>query len=299
MVGINAAGGWVLGFMHPAWQLTRGDQIPIALTFDVRSPYQVFGNAFNTNTVIVPMPINSELIKSFRKATDMQANAKGQLFQFRLDGTSQLLPLLAECVKIQLKGVTAEMHLRPPPPAATPVAQKGPSSLAPNAPPPQPSSSELQLEAVQLATNFILKTKLQNPTVLSRAETPAELAAVGAAWKSDEATGFVQIVPPRDGEKGIDVAARVAAGDSRACKGKFASGRVSELVDDEVVYRGFASCEDGSGSRIAQYFIVPRKRGGFVMFSVMANTTLEPSRSVTRDERIADFRRAALTVVGQ
>jgi hypothetical protein len=35
------------------------------------------------------------------------------------------------------------------------------------------------------------------------------------------------------------------------------------------------------------------------MFSVVANTTLKPSRSITRDEKIADFKRAALTVVGQ
>jgi hypothetical protein len=41
------------------------------------------------------------------------------------------------------------------------------------------------------------------------------------------------------------------------CKGKFASGRVSELVDSEVVFRGFYSCEDSDGARTVQLFVVP------------------------------------------
>jgi hypothetical protein len=91
----------------------------------------------------------------------------------------------------------------------------------------------------------------------------------------------------------------VAAADSRQCKGKFASGRVSELVDSDVVFRGFATCEDSGGSRIAQYFIVPRKKGGFVMFSVLSRMDSEPSRTITRDEKLVDFRKAAVTAVGQ
>jgi hypothetical protein len=37
--------------------------------------------------------------------------------------------------------------------------------------------------------------------------------------------------------------------DSQDCKGKFASGRTSELVDSDVVFRGFSSCGDSDGSR--------------------------------------------------
>jgi hypothetical protein len=39
---------------------------------------------------------------------------------------------------------------------------------------------------------------------------------------------------------------------------------MSELVDSEVIFRGFASCEDSDGAHVAQYFIVPREKGGFV-----------------------------------
>ena len=90
--------------------------------------------------------------------------------------------------------------------------------------PPQNLSSEMQIEAIELASNFILKTSLHHPRVLSRAEMPIAVAATGAAWSSDEAVGFVRIVPPREGVKGLDVASAVVATDARDCKGKFASG---------------------------------------------------------------------------
>jgi hypothetical protein len=80
--------------------------------------------------------------------------------------------------------------------------------VTPEAPP------ELHLEAVTLATNFMLGAHLSNPRVLTRAETPASLASLGAAWKSDEASGFVMIVEPSAGLKGLEVAAAVANAES-------------------------------------------------------------------------------------
>jgi hypothetical protein len=35
----------------------------------------------------------------------------------------------------------------------------------------------------------MLRSALHSPKVLSRAETPIEIASNGAAWRSDEATG--------------------------------------------------------------------------------------------------------------
>jgi hypothetical protein len=65
---------------------------------------------------------------------------------------------------------------------------------------------------------------------LHRRGNPVEIASNGAAWRSDEATGFVRIVPLQNNIKGLDVAAAVVATDARDCKGKFASGRMSELA---------------------------------------------------------------------
>jgi hypothetical protein len=69
------------------------------------------------------------------------------------------------------------------------------------------------------------------------------------------------------------------------------------LVDSDVVFRGFASCDDSDGSRVAQYFIVPRPRGGFVMFSVQSNMKTPQEQDVTKEENLAGFRKAVLLAV--
>jgi hypothetical protein len=72
-----------------------------------------------------------------------------------------------------------------------------------------------------------------------------------------------------------------------------------ELVDSDVVFRGVATCEDSDGTCVAEYFIVPRRKGGFVMFSVQSNSKAAQESNVTKDENLAGFRKAALVAVSQ
>ena len=60
-----------------------------------------------------------------------------------------------------------------------------------------------------------------------------------------------------------------------------------------------ATFEDSDGSRVAEYFIVPRRKGGFVMFSVQPNLKTAQKRDVTNEENLAGFRKAALVAVSQ
>jgi hypothetical protein len=103
---------WALAFSHPNWSLTPGQKIPIVLSFDGRNTFNVNGVAMAAAGVIVPMPDNSDLVKSFRAARTMSAFAQGNLFQFNLNGTSVLLPALVTCVKtINSGGLAAAMQL--------------------------------------------------------------------------------------------------------------------------------------------------------------------------------------------
>jgi hypothetical protein len=143
----------------------------------------------------------------------------------------------------------------------------------------------------------MLASGVRNPKVMSRKDTPVAFSTFGAFWKSDEAMGGVKIAPPDGGEtKGLDVAAAIAAEDSRSCKGKFASGRMSELIDSEVVFRGFSSCDDSEGARTAQYFVVPRKGGGFIIFSVgHFDSVAEAGSPLTAEDNLEGFQKAALS----
>ena len=295
--------GWTLAFSHPSWTLSKGQRFPIVLSFDGRNTFNVNGVAVAAATVMVQMPDDSALIKSFRAAHRMSAFAQGNLFQFDLKGTSILLPALVNCVKtINAGGVAAATNFtvvaNATPKLASPPTTA--SSLEPARP--QEGSAELQLEAMQIASNFILKaSSLSHPSLLSRSETPVSLVSTGAAWKADNATGFVRIIPPQPNVAGLDVAAAIVGNDAKDCKGKFASARNSELIDSEVVFRGMSSCEDSERSVIAEYFIFPRKAGGFIMFSVLAPTKTigQQIQGQQRDELNAGFRNAAYTSVSQ
>jgi hypothetical protein len=301
---VTKAMSWGLAFSHPNWTLTQGQRFPIVLSFDGRNTFNVDGVMMSSNAVLVPMPDDSALIKSFRAAKTMSAFAQGNLFQFSLDGTAILIPALVACVKtVNSRGIAAAGDFTGPLLAAKVAKQAPPpttaSSLQPNIP--QEGSAEYQLEAMQIASNFILKASLVRPSIVSRSETPPSVASTGAAWKADNATGFVRIIPAQPNISGLDVAAAIVGNDAKDCKGKFASARNSELVDSEVVFRGMSACEDSARSVVAEYFIFPRKRGGFILFSVLTPTgaTGQQPQGRQREEMNSGFRQAAYVSLGQ
>jgi S1-C subfamily serine protease len=98
LVSVGEDLNWKLGFIHENWQLTPGQAFPLVLTFDGQPPINVYGVPLESRLVSVQMPTNSALITQFRKAKVMTAFAQGQLFQFSLTQTGQLLPSLVNCV---------------------------------------------------------------------------------------------------------------------------------------------------------------------------------------------------------
>jgi S1-C subfamily serine protease len=121
VVSIGEDSGWRLGFAHESWQLTPGEAFALALTFDGQPAINVQGMPVGAHLVNVQMPVNSSLIAQFRKAKVMTAFAQGQLFQFNLNQTAQLLPALANCViSVKKNGIAnaGEFAVAPPKQAA-------------------------------------------------------------------------------------------------------------------------------------------------------------------------------------
>src|SRR6476661_1108034 len=108
MVLVDANLDWALGFANENWSVKKDQVFQIALTFDGQTPFNVYGVAVSEKLVRVSMPTNSSLIAQFRKAKSMTAFTQGQLFQFKLDQTAQLLPTLANCAaKMKENGVAS------------------------------------------------------------------------------------------------------------------------------------------------------------------------------------------------
>jgi hypothetical protein len=288
-VGVSKNYSWRLGFTNENWQLTVGQNIPVDLTFDGHGPYRVFAQVLQPTIVFMEMPTTSEIIKRFRKATQMTAFANGHVFPFVLTDTSIMLPALVRCVRDNTQ-------------VAEPARVVNKTSVA--APPPQRTiaslnsgTPDLHDEALELATNFILGAKLDNPKIISKSETPVGYASFGADWKASGAAGSVRILAEQPETKAIDVTAAVIGADAKECKGKFASARSSDMVDSEVIFRGFSSCEDSAGNRSVEYFVLPRKKGGFVLFSIVAAPSVGDPSTAIQPDKITVFQKAALTAV--
>ena len=207
VVMVDSGGGWSLGFLHEEWKLRTGEAFPLTLTFDGQQPFNVHGIPIADKLVRVPMPGNSSLITQFRRAKSMTAYTQGQLFQFSLDQTDQLLPVLAHCVaKIKQSGLGAAGDF-----SALPAAKPTAAAAAPDAAPAKPDRL-----FDQKGTGFVVSTSghlvtnahvvqgcvgdiLGNPT----GEAPAKLRLVSSDETNDlallQATGtFKDIAKIRD-----------------------------------------------------------------------------------------------------
>lgn len=134
VVSVNRDFGWTLGFANDSWKLITGQAFEIVLTFDGQQPFNVHGVPLDAHLVSVPMPANSSLISQFPKAKAMTAFTQGQLFQFSLNQTGQLLPSLVNCVEsVKKNGVSGagEFAVAPRPTIAKPVVATAQESGSP------------------------------------------------------------------------------------------------------------------------------------------------------------------------
>jgi hypothetical protein len=261
--------GWWLGFTSPNWSLTASASIPVKLQFDGRAPVEVLGTIVDSQLLLVPAPDESHLIDA---------------------ATSVILSELANCVRnsVALGSPTPT----PPAPAA--------AATAPPAPPPAPPSTFVargatEVEEIRLAQNFLLGAGLPNANLIDTGK-PAALANFTAVWRSDEAAGAVKIILPGRDVSGVGIASDLISVDPKLCKGDFAAARSSGVVDGSVVFRAALSCVEGRDDRTAQYFVTPRRRGGFVVFAIIGNHGAGASASNQLDPDLLG--RAAIQAIG-
>jgi len=119
VVGLNAANSWLLSFAGPSFRLSRGDSLPIDITFDGQSQARLFGTANSNVMVTAILPPN--VARDFRKSSLMVAVAGGAPLQFNLVQTGPLLAALSNCaVKVKADGLNSAGDFS----AAKPVAAK-------------------------------------------------------------------------------------------------------------------------------------------------------------------------------
>ncbi len=106
VVGQNAANAWLLSFASPAFHLTRGETVPIDVTFDGRSEARLFATANSNIMLTAILPPN--VAHTFQRASLMVAQAGQTTLQFNLTSTRPLLNVIATCVtKVKAEGLNS------------------------------------------------------------------------------------------------------------------------------------------------------------------------------------------------
>ena len=91
--------GWNLAFNNNSWRLVVGQNISLEIRFDGGNPIRLTAVPLDGVTAIVPMPVQSALLRAFTDADRMDVTAAGNVFAFNLEGSLRVVPLLADCLK--------------------------------------------------------------------------------------------------------------------------------------------------------------------------------------------------------
>lgn len=262
---VNTDGhGWWLGFTSPYWSLTPSASLPIKLQFDERPATEGVATITEGQLLLVPLPQESHLMDTFRHSSKISVAVQELSFSLSLTVTAGVLSRLVGCVRSSVAVDSAAPAATPPPPTAGPTLPQIPKSIVAPGP--------TELEEIKLATNFLLAAGLPNARLIE-ADKPAALAKFTAVWRSDDAAGAVRIIPPSPDVTAIGIASDLISVDPKLCKGNFAATRSSDPIAGGVVFRAALSCLEGEDDRTAQYLVVPRPHGGFVVFAIIGNAT--------------------------
>jgi S1-C subfamily serine protease len=118
IVGQNAANSWLLGFASPAFHLTKGNTVPIDVTFDGQSQARLFATANSDNMATAILPPN--VARTFQKSSLMVVTAgNSNALQFNLTSTGPLLGAISNCVStIKAGGINSAGEFAAPKAAA-------------------------------------------------------------------------------------------------------------------------------------------------------------------------------------
>lgn len=283
---------WSLAFSRPDWRMNVGQSFPIVLTFDNRETITVTGRVGASNIVFVPMPPQSALVRAFRSARIMSAFAQGSLFQFKLTGTSILLPSLVSCVKtINAGGLAAagDFTVRP---TQVAVPQMGPPQSAASGPKNSDEKEDYTAEATVIAANLLSQAGISGFRLVTSAEVPDVKA--DAAWVARDVVGTINVMSKLKSTDLDEVKGILIGADAKNCKGTFFSGSVSDDSDaKDALTRVFTTCQVKNDPTTSYYLAVPRKAGGLY---ILRTTTTAKSETPAK-EADANIRKAVFSAI--
>jgi S1-C subfamily serine protease len=97
VVGLNSQNSWLLGFASPSFHLTKGNTVPVDVTFDGQSQARLFATANSDIMATAILPLN--VARTFQKSSLMVVTTgNSSALQFNLTSAAPLLAMISNCV---------------------------------------------------------------------------------------------------------------------------------------------------------------------------------------------------------
>ena len=287
---------WRAMWHHQSWRLTPGQTVPITYQIDSYPPRRLTAEAMDAQLARAELPATGDVFDQFRRGYLLTVFAEGQQYQFKLDGTHAALTQLGNCVRSQreVAGLSP-----PPPPLQTPAPQRSTDKPPPLRKAWPRATAEQRLEATKVVANIMARTDLGDFRILPDSEVKGLgsefLNSADVVWQTPGLLGLLRIVPKGLVDGVDDIASELLAGDSKSCKGTFASGFITDEVDG-AAKRMFAACETSLSSIILRYTIVPAADGSHYVFITTGRRGEQANREAI-DKGEASLRKAVHEVM--
>ena len=272
---------WRVGWSHPDWRFTVGQQVDLSMYVDGAGPYKVTGIAKTKDLALAELAATTALFDAFRKGFLLTVNAQGNTYKFNLDGTFAALTEVLECTR---RYVGVRPAASPPAPiisSPSPQPQRAPTRAV---------TSEQRLEAMTVVANVLAQGDLAGFKILTSREVKEmklpDADTWDVVWKAEDVIGTLRIIPKGAVGSAAEIATAMISEDSRSCTGQFASGSTPDEKNPNVV-RMFTGCNGKNGAHEVRYVAIPLEEGGFYLFATLGLTkTGDPKTAVAKTDAL-------------
>jgi len=278
---------WAIGIIGENWQLTPDAKYDVKISVDKGKVLRHVAQVIDAKWVNIAIEGREELFGELRSGQTLYIDTPGRSFSFGLNGTSQGLSALFDCVDRRARTASPTNPFE--------SSSKAADSRNPFAPSDGQDVSEqnpVDQGNYQAEANDTTNKLLQRAGITSYQIKDGEPDPVGFStiWRNGKGViGALLVVTEGGREDAEESLAAMMNGTREDCGGKFVSNLdVSVRMHGTYMPRAYAGCSDGGKSVMTYLSAFQRRQGGYYVFFTATVPGGPASMAAELDERIRE-----------
>jgi hypothetical protein len=276
---INRDYKWGMILVDPAWNLKIGTSENVSLRVDRRGTFGTIAKVITKDGIVIPLEESGPVIDAMRYGSLLDVDTGSGSVGFVLTGTSAAIARLAQCVNLQLKieadngsssSAFASLQAKPAPAPAPAPEANGQDKLFTGT------------EAVVFISNLLSDAGITNYTIVDPSKNP--VPGFDVVWKYQN--GLIGGLAGYKDMQNVsldEAASEVIAGDSKDCKGEFASGKKNaQSIGSVQAEQLFTACT-GNDSPMEIHYTLFKTDSGHVIQIATIHFGKSSSNSESQD----------------